>query len=123
MSATSEVPGALDRERNLRATNSAHDVGADVKERLRKQIAVALATAAIGVAIVGCSAFIFLARVQIAAAFLGARVLFGMPVADIDAVKVLAVTIGAFAGMAHGGLVAVVGCAVALTAYLRHRPI
>src|SRR5205823_2878165 len=98
-------------------------VPADVKLRLRKQIAVALATAAVGGAIILFSVFVFVMRVQVAATFLDARVVFGVPVAEIDALKVLMVAIQCAAGATHGMVVAVVGSGVALAAYLRNQPL
>lgn len=95
----------------------------DVKLRLRKQIAVALATAAIGGAIILVSIFVFMMRVPVAAMFLGARVVFGVPVAEIDALKVLMVAIQAVAAAAHGLVVMVGGSGVAFIAFIRQQPL
>jgi hypothetical protein len=114
MSATSEVSASL---------GAARDVRSDVRQRLRKQIAVALAAAAVGAAIIACSILIFLMRVQVAATFLGARIVFGVPVSEIDALKVLMVVIQCAAAATHGMVVAVVGSGVAFAAYLRNEPL
>lgn len=114
MSATSEVSASL---------GSARPLSADVKYRLRKQIAVALAAAAVGAAIVACSVLVFFMRAQIAATFLGARVVFGVPVSEIDALKILMVAIQSAAAATHGMVVAVVGSGVAFAAYLRNEPL
>jgi len=114
MSATSEVSASL---------GAARDVRSDVQQRLRKQIAVALAAAAVGAAIVACSILVFLVRAQVAATFLGARVVFGVPIAEIDALKVLMVSIQCTAAAAHGIVVAAVGSGVAIAAYLRNQPL
>ena len=58
-----------------------------------KEIPVALGVGAIGVVIFFAGAVAFLVRVKLAEFFLGARVWFGVPVADVDALKVLAMTI------------------------------
>jgi len=113
MSATSEVSTPLGKFQ---------EAYVDAKAHLRKQIAVALATAAVGGVIGFCWIIVFLARVQIAVTFLGARVVFGVPVAEIDALNIVWVALASFGGMAYGAFVFTVGCGIALMAHLRNRP-
>lgn len=92
-------------------------------EATRKQIAVSIVVAVMGFIFVLASIGIFFGRASIAEAILGARLFFGVPVAEIDALKVLAVGIGAFIGMLHGLIVMVAAGAVALTAFVRKQPL
>jgi len=63
------------------------------KNPTRKDLGVALAVSAIGVAIFFGGVLAFLLRVKLAELVFGARVWFGVPVADVDALKILATTI------------------------------
>lgn len=63
------------------------------KNAARKEILVALGVGAVGVAVFFGGVVAFLMRVKLAEFVLGARVWFGVPVDDIDTLKVLAMTI------------------------------
>jgi hypothetical protein len=72
------------------------------KNAARKDIYVVLAVGAIGVAIFVGGVVAFLVRVKLAEFVFGARVWFGVPVAEVDALKILAMTIQSLVVTAWG---------------------
>ena len=60
---------------------------------------------------------LFLNRASLAGTFLGANLLFGMPLGEEDSQKVTVVAFGGLGTMAVGGLAFVVGAAMALVAF------
>lgn len=116
MSATSEVSTtSLNIDQSVESR--------DATASLRRQIAICFLVGAAGVAIAIAGFVAFLFRVKLAAAILGARVLFGLPVSEVDAGKVLAVTLGTFGVMGYGVLTVIVAGAIILISYVRNRPL
>jgi hypothetical protein len=86
----------------------------------RKRIAVSGTVALLGMAMTIAGGFMIVARVQFAAALLGARFFFGVPMTNVDAGKVAFIGIAGFALLAIG-LVTILGslAAVAVSAFRR----
>lgn len=116
MSSTSNVP-------RVHPQTSAYvdSVASNTDVTMRRNVAISLAVGATGVFIALAGVGVFLMRIKIAATFLGARLLFGMPVADADAAKVVFVALSGLAVLAVGAITIVGGVAAALVTYGRKR--
>jgi hypothetical protein len=121
MSVTSEASATLANQRNpVEAAGSQAGHG-DPRTELRKQVKISLFAAAAGAVIAVCGVIAFLARIQLAAIFLGAHILFGLPVAEADATKILIVTVGSLGVIGYGGFTFVGGALIALIVQSRGR--
>jgi len=114
MSVTSEVSATL-------AAPPSQAGHGDPQSELRKQVKISLFAAAGGAAIAVCGVIAFLTRIQLAAMFLGAHVLFGLPVAEADATKILIVTVGSLGVIGYGAFTFVGGALIALIVQSRGR--
>jgi hypothetical protein len=116
MSSTSNVPRV-----HPQTSTYVDSVASNADVAIRRNVAISLAVGATGVFIALAGVGVFLMRIKIAATFLGARLLFGMPVADGDAAKVAIVGLNGLAVVAVGAITIVGGVAAALITYARKR--
>ena len=85
----------------------------------RKVLALGIGTCLAGALLGLFGLFVMAAKLRIAVIFLGARELFGMPMASDDAVKVAVVALVALALIGLGVLLFIVGAIVSLIQFSR----
>jgi len=114
MSATSETtatPSALSQSNEHRSISAS----------LQRQIIAGLIAAVGGVMIVAGGLVAYAIRVKLAVLLMDARVFFGIPVAEIDSLKILAVTLNALMVTGYGFVTIVAGCIVTINAHAKSR--
>jgi hypothetical protein len=110
-----------DRRQSVSATSeTAHTpITAGNDSAAFKEVRVAAAVGAIGVAMAFAGAIAFMIRFKLAETFLGAHIWFNVPVTEADAQKVLSVTIQTFLATGWGLLTAVVAFGFAFMKWMQ----
>jgi hypothetical protein len=112
MSATGQVNEGYGLEQSSPTTAAA-------SQRMMYEIKVAVGVGAIGFAIAFFGAIAFFLRVKLAQLLFGANIWFGVPAADIDAAKLLVMTLQTLAAIAWGLFTAGVAFLFAVAKWMR----
>jgi hypothetical protein len=121
MTTSSEVSRPVVFDQSANKSGHPQMTQSDVRTAAAKEITVALATASIGLLAAFGGVVTFLDRTELAVGLFGARVIFGIPVAQVDNLKVLAVAVGSVGAVAWGLFTAAMAVVVAGIAYFKSR--